>query len=121
MQGNHLLLPIIVPGTLTADITFEFTAPFNMSLKEVSAICDASTSFILDIGENDTPDTDAYLDGKTVTGHATEATKYDQDDFVNEQFPHITKGTSVIITVDYDGGDGTDAANVSILLTFTEG
>ncbi len=121
MQGNHLFLPIIIPGTLTADVEFEFKAPFDMQLVKVSANCDASTSFILDIGENDTPDTDAYLDGVTVTGHATDNTEYDLDDFVNDTYPRISDGDDVVVTIDYDGGAGTDAANVSILLVFTEG
>lgn len=121
MQGNHLILPVLVPGTLTTNVHFEFKAPFDMQLTSVSANCDASTSFILDIGENDTPDTDAYLDGPTVTGHATVNSTFTRLDFVNDQFPHILKGTNVVLTIDYDGGAGNDAANVSILAVFTEG
>lgn len=119
MQGNHLLLPIIVPGTLTADVSFEFIAPFDMQLVKVSANCDADLTFILDIGT--TSDTDAYLDAKTVTGHATTSTEYDRDDFVDTQYPHITDGTHVVATIDYDGGAGDDSANISLLLVFTEG
>ena len=111
----------MIPGTLTANVDFSFVAPFDMQLVKVSAICDASTSFILDIGENDTPDLDAYLDGVTVTGDATDGTEYTESDFVNDQHPHIAAGTDVIVSVDYDGGAGTAAANVSILLTFSEG
>ena len=121
MQGNHLFLPIAIPGTLTADVHFEFIAPFDLQQVKVSTNCDATTSFILDVGENTTPDTDAYLDGVTVTGHATVNTEYNRTDFVGDQFPHITDGTHIVVTVDYDGGAGTDAANVSILLVFTEG
>lgn len=121
MQGDHVCIPIMVPGTLTANVAFEFAAPFDMTLVEVSANCDASTSFILDVGENDTPDTDAYLDGVTVTGHATDNSKFDLDDFVNSAYPHIRKGVDVIVSIDYDGGAGNDAAGVSLLLTFAEG
>lgn len=121
MQGNHLFLPIIVPGTLTADVSFEFIAPFDMQLVKVSANCDADLTFILDIGENTTPDTDAYLDAKTVTGHATVNTEYDRDDFVDTQYPHIADGTHVVVTIDYDGGSGSDSANISLLLVFMEG
>ncbi len=121
MQGKHVLIPIIVPGTLTANVDYSFKAPFDMQLVKVSSITDASTTFILDICENDTPDLDAYLDGKTVTGHATVATEYGESDFVGAVFPHITKGTQVIASIDYDGGASSDSANVSILLTFAEG
>lgn len=119
MQGNHLFLPIFVPGTLTANMHFEFKAPFDLTLHKVSANCDAATSFILDIGT--TADTDAYLDAKTVTGDATDSTEYDVDDFVNSERPHIRAGDMVAVNIDYDGGAGTDAAGVSILLVFGEG
>lgn len=119
MQGSLVLVPIFVPGTLTANMHFEFASPSDLQLIEVSANCDANTSFILDIGENDTPDTDAYLDAATVTGHATANTKFTRTDFVGDQYPSIDKGDDVVVTIDYDGGDGNDAAGVSILLTFT--
>lgn len=119
MQGDHICIPIFVPGTLTANFHYEFAAPFDMTLIEVSGNCDASTSVILDIGT--TADTDAYLDGVTVTGHATDSTKFDLDDFVNAAYPHISKGTFVAVNVDYDGGAGGDGAGLSLLLTFAEG
>lgn len=119
MQGMHLLVPIFIPGTLTANVHFEFIVPFNMTLLKVSANCDASTSFILDIGT--TADTDAYLDAVTVTGDATDSTEYGLADFVDAAYPHIVDGTMVVVTVDYDGGAGADSAGVSLLLTFGEG
>lgn len=119
MQGKHLFLTFNAPGQLSANTFFHFKAPFDMILEKVSAICDASDSFILDIGT--TADTDAYLDGVTVTGSATAATEYDEDDFVNGDHPRIAAGTDVAINVDYDGGAGGDAANVCIVLTLAEG
>ena len=119
MQGLHFPVTIFVPGTLSANMHFEFKAPFDMTLLKVSANCDANTSFILDIGT--TANDDAYLDAVTVTGNATSSTEYDEDDFVNDQHPHIPAGTYVAATIDYDGGAGNDAAGVSLLLTFGEG
>lgn len=119
MQGHHFPVSIFIPGTLTADVHYEFIAPFDMQLVRISGNCDAATSFILDVGT--TADTDAYLDAQTVTGNATTSTEFDKDDFVGGEPIHIAKGTYVVATVDYDGGAGTDAAGVSILLVFTEG
>ncbi len=112
-------LPICVPGTLTANFAYRFQAPFNLQLVKVSAACDASTSFVLDVGT--AADSDAYLDGKTVTGAAATSTEYTRSDFVNGEYPKIADGDEVHVTVDYDGGGGTDGAGVSITLWLTEG
>lgn len=119
MQGHHVFFPIYIGGTLSANHQAQFQAPFDMQLVKVSAVCDASTSFILDIGIP--TDTDLYLDGVTVTGAADTCTEYDEDDFVGDVYPHIAAGAVVTVDIDYDGGAGTDAAGVTILLTFTEG
>jgi hypothetical protein len=119
MQGTTIALPFVIPGTLTADVSYRFQAPSDLQLVKVTAGCDNGTSFILDIGT--AADTDAYLDAKTVTGAAATTTEYDRDDFVDEQFPHIDNGDEVVVSVDYDGGAGGDSANVSITLWLTEG
>lgn len=119
MQGSHFTIPLFIPGTLTANAPLQFQAPFPFIIEKVSAACDASTSFILDIGT--AADPDAYLDGKTVTGAADTSTMYDEDDFVNAQHPHVPAGTEVTLDIDYDGGAGTDAANVTVILFCCEG
>ena len=119
MQGNLIALPIHIPGTLTADITFRFQAPFDLQLIKVTGACDNTTSFILDVGT--AADSDAYLDGVTVTGAASTTTEYGLSDFVNDQYAHINDGDEVVVTVDYDGGAGGDAANVSVILWLYEG
>ncbi|HET6446170.1 MAG TPA: hypothetical protein VFI27_16505 [candidate division Zixibacteria bacterium] len=119
MQGNMFALPICVPGTLTADVSFRFQAPFDMQLVKVTAGCDNALTFILDIGT--AADLDAYLDAVTVTGVTATTTEYDRDDFVDDQYPHISDGDEVVVTIDYNGGDGNDSANVSVVLWFYEG
>jgi hypothetical protein len=104
---------------LTADVHFGFIAPCDLQLVKVSANCDVNTSFILDIGTEG--DVDAYLDAKTITGATATNTEKGKADFVGTEYPHIVDGTEVRVSIDYDGGAGTDAAGVSILLTFTEG
>ena len=114
-----LAFPIFIPGTLTANVAFRFSAPIGLQLVGVSAACANATSFILDVGT--VADEDAYLDGKTVTGAAATTTDFARFDFVGGEYPHILANTEVVVTVDYDGGDGNDAAAVSMVLWFTEG
>ncbi len=115
---NRLIaLPFHFIGTLTADAAVRFQAPYNLQLVKVSAGCDNGTSFILDIGT--ASDTDAYLDAQTVTGAASSTTEFALSDFVNDQYPVISDGDEVVATIDYDGGAGTDATGVSLVLWFT--
>lgn len=119
MQGNHLLLPLnYLDAALAANHTFRIKLPFAVTLVGVNAACADSTSFILDIGT--AADTDAYLDGVTVTGAAATSTLFGLTDFVDDQYPHIPANTEWLVSVDYDGGAGGDAADVSITLILAE-
>lgn len=119
MQGNLFTIPFIIPGTLTANVVARFQAPYNMTIEKVTAGCGNALTFILDIGVQ--ADTDAYLDGVTVTGATASTTEYDLDDFVDDQYPRISDGDEVEINIDYDGGAGNDAADVSVILWCREG
>lgn len=120
MLGNHLLLPIsFLDAALTANQTYRLRLPFGVTLEGVNAACANSTSFILDIGT--AADADAYLAAKTVTGAASTTTMFGRADFVGGEYPHIPAGTEILVTIDYDGGDGTDAADVSLTLILAEG
>jgi hypothetical protein len=120
MLGNHLLLPInYLDAALAANQTYRIRLPFGVTLVGVNAACADTTSFILDIGT--AADPDAYLDGVTVTGAASTTTLFGLTDFVNDQYPHIPADTEWLISVDYDGGAGGDASDVSITLILLEG
>ncbi len=120
MLGNHLLLPInFLDAALAANHTYRVRLPLGVTLVGVNAACADTTSFILDIGT--AADTDAYLDGVTVSGAAATTTLYGRNDFVGGEYPHIPAGTEWLISVDYDGGAGGDAADVSITLILAEG
>lgn len=119
MLSTHIPFPILVPGVLAADVKFRFRAPIGMQLVGVGAACDNATSFILDIGT--AADPDAYLDEKTVTGAASTTTLFGRSDFPGGEFPHWPAGGEILVSVDFDGGAGGNAANVSIVLWFTEG
>ena len=120
MLGNHLLLPInFLDAALAANHTYRLRLPFGVTLEGVSAAAADTTSFILDIGT--AADSDAYLDGVTVTGAASTTTMFGRADFVGGEYPHIPAGTEWLVSIDYDGGAGGDAADVSITLILTEG
>jgi hypothetical protein len=111
-----------IPGTLAANVTIKFTAPFGMQLVHVSAVASDAT---LALGDSD--DADEYLTAAAI-GDSGTPVEFDGDDFVdadgnthNRYYPRITDGTVVVVTLDYDGATGTAAADVTLVLTFTEG
>jgi hypothetical protein len=119
MLSTHIPFPIMVPGVLAADAKFRFQAPIGLQLVGVGAACDNGTSFILDIGT--AADPDAYLDEKTVTGATSTTTVFGRSDFPSSEFPHWAAGGEVLVSIDFDGGAGGNATNVSIVLWLTEG
>jgi hypothetical protein len=117
-----MYLPICLnylDAALAANATYRVSFPFDTQLVFVNAACANTTSFIMDVGT--AADDDAYLDGVTVTGAAATTTDFDRDNFVNGEYPHIPANTEIVVTIDYDGGAGGDAADVSVTLLFTEG
>ena len=59
--------------------------------------------------------------GSRITiGDSGTPSEFDWGDFI-DQHPRIEDGDVVIITVDYDGATGTAAADLTLVLTFTEG
>ena len=114
-----------VPGTLTANITITFTAPFDCTLLHVSACASNDSAALLTIGDSD--DGDEFLTSSEI-GDSGTPVEFDGDDFVdtsgnshNRYYPRIADGTVVIITLDYDGDGGTAADDFTIVLTFAEG
>ncbi|MGD8626604.1 MAG: hypothetical protein PVJ34_18855 [Anaerolineae bacterium] len=114
-----------VPGTLTANINIRFTVPSDCSLVHVSAVASNASSATLTVG--DSSDTDEYLTANDV-GDSNTPAEYDYDDFVDSAgdshgryYPHISDGTIVVVTIDYDGASGTAAQDLTVVLTFVEG
>lgn len=107
-----------IAGTLAANHTIEFIAPFDMQLIHVSLSGSNANDATLAIGK--TGATSDYLAAKAF-GDSEVAAEYDRDDMPSTQFSHIPDGTNVILTVDYDGAAGTAIQNACIVLTFTEG
>ncbi len=120
MIGNKFLATFHVPGTLAADVAIKFKAEADMTLKHVSSCISNAGDTRIKIGNSD--DDDAYLAlNHALIGESGSPAEIDRDDFVGGQYPHISKGTIVTVDVDYDGASGTAGANLTLVLTFTEG
>lgn len=120
MIQNRMLLPLnYLDAALTANQTHRIKLPFQVTLESVNAACADSTSFILDIGT--AADTDAYVDGVTITGAAATTTVLTASSFVGATPINIPANTEWLISIDYDGGAGGDASDVSITLVLLAG
>jgi hypothetical protein len=119
MQGNLFVMQLFIEGTLTGDVTRRFSLPVGATLIGANAGCDNATSFILDVGT--AADADAYIDAATITGAAATTTDIAASDLVDGEPMHIDANTEVVITIDYDGGAGTDGAGINVDLFFREG
>ena len=107
-----------IPGTLSGNHSIHFKLPVDAQLIHVSQCNTANTDAVLDIGY--TGSLEAYL-ADMACGDSSVAAEADWNDFVGSQYPHISKATNIILTLDYDGSSGTAAANWTCVLTFTQG
>jgi len=107
-----------VPGTLAANITPKFTAPFNYTIIHVSLVASNASDATLKIGTS--ADDDIFMVAKDC-GDSGTPNEYDRDDFVGSQYPRVADGDIVVITLDFDGSAGTAAQNVTLVLTCLEG
>ncbi len=110
-----------VPGTLAADLGIKFKAPFDLQLQKVSAVGSNTYGAGLKIGSS--ADDDLYMALKTI-GVSGTPVEFARSSFIDSQFPHITAGTIVVLTLDYnynDGGAANASADVTIVLTLSKG
>lgn len=123
MQGTRFTVSWHIHGTLAANASGEFKLPCDASLVHVSLSNSAATDGILDLGTSADPDgiiSDGAC-GDSNTPAIFEAANFNGA-LANAADPyHMVKGTIVDWDFDYDGSGGTAAANVMIVLTFTEG
>jgi hypothetical protein len=118
MLGNIFTQSFFVQGTLAADVNIRYKAAIACKLIHVSAVGSNSNSAVLVIGDGS--DNDAYLTAVNV-GDSDVPAEFDRDDFVDTQYPRITKASTVAVFVDYDGSGGTAVHDLTLVLTFLEG
>jgi hypothetical protein len=111
-----------VPGTLTANITFIWTAPFDCTLRSISAVATSATNATIEAGT--TTDPNGFLVASAVGPSSVPAT-YDRDDFLGALMSggeaRLSAGDVFNIPVDFDGDAGTAAANLTVVAILEEG
>ena len=112
-----------VTGTLSAALNIRWTAPSDCILKHVSAVASNTSSATLEVGSS--ADLNGYIAAFAIGQSNTPVQKEALTDFdgalAGSQFPRISNGDIVALTLDHDGDAGTAANDVSIVLTFMEG
>jgi hypothetical protein len=117
MQGDRVTLSFHITGTLAADANIGFVLPFDAQLEHVSSVVSGTHPGGLIIGNSSDPDAYVTL---IHTGISNAPAEIIRTGFVGAQYPHIAKGTIIIVNVDFND-DGTAAADLTIVLTFSEG
>jgi hypothetical protein len=117
MQGNRVTLTFHIIGTLAANPNIRFVLPFDAQLEHVSSVVSGAHPGGLTIGSS--ADTDLYVE-LIHTGISNTPAEIIRTGFVGTQYPHIAKGTIIVVIVDFDD-DGTACADLTIVLTFSEG
>lgn len=114
-----------IPGTLTANLDIRFKAHTNMSLVHVSAVASNDSDATIAVGTS--ADTDGFITA-AVIGDSQVPVEFELADFdgalltdAGKEYPRISDGDVVVVTLDYDGATGTAGDDVTIVLTFTEG
>lgn len=121
MLGNHFVVSVVYDGTLAANKSFYWTVPVRCSLVGVSAVASNDSDATLKVGT--TADDDSAL-AATAIGDSGTPVVFDGDDFVGaglSGLPQFEAGTTLVLTLDYDGAAGTAAQNVNVVATFLEG
>ena len=125
MQGNRLHQAYHIPGTLAANIAIQFTVEANMTLLHVSAVASNDSDATLEIGTS--ADQNGFLVA-VVIGDSNVPVEFELADFdgallgdPGNEYPRLVDGDIFTLDLDYDGSAGTAAANVTIVLTFSEG
>jgi hypothetical protein len=106
-----------IAGTLIADVAIAEALAVDCVLREVSVVASTDTDGLISITDGDEI---TYLDAKAV-GPLGAAAVYGAADFLNGVDPHLAAGQTLAIAVDFDGDEGTAAANLTVVLTFEEG
>lgn len=119
MQGQHLLIPIHVPGTLTADIVFTFTMPFDGRLKELSACGSNANDATILAGISS--DTNSIL-AEAAIGDSGVPVVYTRANFATTNpTGKLNADDVLVVTTVFGDVAGTAANDLSVLVTLLEG
>ena len=108
-----------IPGTLTADLVIAFAAAEGMTLKHVSTYNNGECDGTFTLGDASNPA--AHMAMQYMATGSGDPAQYSREDFVNKDYPHIEKGETFRILIDYDGTAGVAAKDLTLVLTFAVG
>ncbi len=125
MFRNKFAKAFHIPGTLAANINIRFTVPGPCSLVHVSAVASNDSDATISLGTS--ADADGFLVA-CVIGDSNVPVEKERADFdgallsdAGKENPRLADGDIFVVTLDYDGATGTAAADMTLVLEFTEG
>lgn len=118
MLGNHVIIPFHIPGTLAANVNIRWKAPFDLTVKKISAVASNDSDATMTVGVS--TDTDSLIEATTI-GDSNVPTEFTRSNFGANAYGNIAEGDILVITVDYDGSSGTAAADLTVVITALEG
>ena len=119
MQGLNIVLPVHYHGTLAADATYRWKAPFDCILQHVSAVASNNSDATLKFGTSS--DDDEIMTATAIWDSGTPAEFTASNWAATNPTGRLDKGDIFLAPLDFDGASGTAAQNVSLTFTFTEG
>jgi hypothetical protein len=120
MQGHRIMLPIHVPGTLSANLSIVLQMPFAARILEVSASQSNNGDATLAVGAGSDGST-ATIAAFAVGDSSVPVVKTVADFATTNPQGKLANNDYLKLTVDYDGAGGTAANDLSILITLIEG
>lgn len=116
--SNNGYWTIHVPGTLAANVNVRFTVPHSGRVTHVSAVASNNSDATMTLGISS--DTDSILASTTIGDSNTPATFTRANWAAANPTGALAAGNIVVLTVDYDGGSGTAAADLTVVITTVE-
>lgn len=119
MQAHRLMLPVHVPGTLTANIVVTFVIPFDCRVAHVGSCCsNADGDALLWLGVSG--DTDSILTSAVIGLSGVPVEKVQSDFATTNPTGKLSKDEILVLTLDFDGA-GTAADDFTSVITLLEG
>ena len=119
MQELNIELPLVYHGTLAADATFRWKAPFDCILWHVSAVAGNNSDATLKLGTNSADD--GIMTATAIGARGAPAEFTASNWAATNPTGRINKGAVFLATLDFDGASGTAAQDVSLVFTFRVG
>lgn len=119
MQGTSFALTYYISGTLAANQTIVWKAPFNCHVTHVQACGSNANNGLLTVGIS--TDTDSILTSSDIGDSAAPATFTRTSWATTNPTGSLAAGDILTAVLDYDGASGTATQNFMLAITLTEG